>query len=88
MELILKQTIETLGEEGAVVNVKPGYGRNYLIPQGKAVLATKGAIAERDRNMAAIKARLDSERSGAEAVAKKLNGITITIIITIKIVVV
>ncbi len=80
MELILTQTIETLGEEGAVVNVKPGYGRNYLIPQGKAVLATKAAMVERDRNMAAIKARLESERQGAEAVAKKLDGTTVTII--------
>lgn len=79
MELILTQTIETLGEEGAVVNVKAGYGRNYLIPQGKAVLATKAAIAVRDRNMAAIKARLESERGGAEVVANKLDGTTVTI---------
>lgn len=80
MELILTQTIETLGEEGALVKVKAGYGRNYLIPQGKAVLATKNAMAERDRNMAAIKARLQSERSSAEAIAAKLNGSTVTII--------
>ncbi len=79
MELILKQTIDTLGEEGAVVQVKPGYGRNYLIPQGKAVLATKTSMAERDRNMAAIKDRLDNERKGAEFVAKKLSGTTVTI---------
>lgn len=79
MELILTQTIDTLGEEGAVVNVKPGFGRNYLIPQGKAVLATKSTMAERDRNMAAIKERLDSERTGAEFIAKKLTGITVTI---------
>ncbi|MBU1568205.1 MAG: 50S ribosomal protein L9, partial [Proteobacteria bacterium] len=40
MELILKETISSLGQEGEVVKVKPGYGRNYLLPQGKAVLAT------------------------------------------------
>jgi large subunit ribosomal protein L9 len=80
MELILTQTIETLGEEGAVVKVKSGYGRNYLIPQGKAVLATKTAMTERDRNMAAIKARLASERNDAQGIAKKLGGITVTII--------
>lgn len=79
MEVILTQTIDTLGPEGAVVNVKPGYGRNYLIPQGKAVQATKAAMAARERNMAAIKARLDSERQGAEGVAKKLLGTTLTI---------
>lgn len=79
MELILTQTIETLGEEGALVKVKPGYGRNYLIPQGKAVLATKAAMIERDRNMAAIKARLENERGAAMTVAKKLSGATVTI---------
>ncbi len=79
MEVILTQTIDTLGPEGAVVNVKPGYGRNYLIPQGKAVQATKATMAARERNMAAIKARLDSERQGAEGVAKKLLGTTLTI---------
>lgn len=79
MELILTQTIETLGEEGALVKVKPGYGRNYLIPQGKAVLATKSAMIERDRNMAAIKTRLENERGAAMTVAKKLSGATVTI---------
>ncbi|MEN8256691.1 MAG: 50S ribosomal protein L9 [Thermodesulfobacteriota bacterium] len=79
MELILTQTIDTLGEEGALVNVKAGYGRNYLIPQGKAVLATKAAMTERDRNMAAIQARLESERGNAEGIAKKLDGTTLTI---------
>lgn len=79
MELILKQTIDTLGEEGAVVNVKPGYGRNYLIPQGLAALATKAAMVERDRNMAAIQARLDAERKDAESIAKKIDGTIITI---------
>ena len=79
MELILTQTIDNLGEEGAVVNVKPGFGRNYLIPQGKAVLANKATLAERDRNMATIKERLDNERTGAEFIAKKLTGTTVTI---------
>lgn len=79
MELILKQTIDTLGEEGALVNVKPGYGRNYLIPRGLAALATKAAMVERDRNMAAIQARLDAERNDAESIAKKIDGTTITI---------
>lgn len=80
MELILTQTIDTLGEVGSLVNVKPGYGRNYLIPQGKAVLANKNAMAERERNMAAINARLATERKIAETIAKKLDGITLTIV--------
>ena len=46
MKIILKEDIEKLGAAGDLVEVKDGYGRNYLIPQAKAVLATKGAIAE------------------------------------------
>ena len=45
MELILKATIDTLGEEGDIVKVKDGYGRNYLLPEGKAVVATKSNLA-------------------------------------------
>ena len=79
MELILTETIDTLGQEGDIVKVKAGYGRNYLLPQGKAVMATEQAIAERDENMAAIQARLEQERGAAEALAKKISGATITI---------
>ena len=79
MELILKETIDTLGPEGAIVDVKPGFGRNYLLPQGKAVLATKNAITERNKNMAAIQTRIDNERGTATVLAKKLAGTTLTI---------
>ncbi|MBT8131324.1 MAG: 50S ribosomal protein L9, partial [Gammaproteobacteria bacterium] len=46
MELILLEKVLNLGDLGERVNVKPGYGRNYLVPQGKAVPATKENIAE------------------------------------------
>jgi large subunit ribosomal protein L9 len=79
MELILKETISTLGQEGTLVNVKAGYGRNYLLPQGKAVLANAQNKAILDRSLATIKAKLETERQKAEALSKKLAGITITI---------
>ena len=79
MELILKETISTLGQEGALVNVKPGYGRNYLLPHGKAVLANAQNKAILDRSLATIKAKLESERQQAEALSKKLAGIPVTI---------
>jgi|JFJP01.1.fsa_nt_gi large subunit ribosomal protein L9 len=79
MELILKETISTLGQEGAIVNVKPGYGRNYLLPQGKAVLANAQNKTMLARNLATIKAKLELERQQAENLSKKLAGITITI---------
>lgn len=80
MELILKETISTLGQEGAIVNVKPGYGRNYLLPQGKAVLANAQNKTMLARNLATIKAKLELERQQAEDLSKKLAGITITIV--------
>ncbi|MCX5870131.1 MAG: 50S ribosomal protein L9 [Deltaproteobacteria bacterium] len=80
MELILKETISTLGQEGAIVNVKAGYGRNYLLPHGKAVLANVQNKSILDRSLATIKAKLEQERQQAEGLSKKLAGITITIV--------
>ncbi len=74
MELILKETISTLGQEGDLVTVKPGYGRNYLLPKGKAVMATKENLAVLEQNKAEIEARIAAERSKAEQLAKKIAG--------------
>lgn len=79
MKLILKETISSLGKEGDVVTVKPGYGRNYLLPQGKAVPATSENLEILEQNKAEIQARLEQERKAAEAVAKKLTGINLVI---------
>lgn len=79
MELILKQTISSLGQEGDVVTVKPGYGRNYLLPQGKAVLATKENIAVFEQNRAEIETRLAKEQKIAENIAKKISGYSLVI---------
>lgn len=79
MELILKETIDTLGQEGDVVKVKPGFGRNYLIPQGKAVLATKGALSILEQQMSAIQARKEKEKNAAELLSKKISGVTVVI---------
>ncbi len=77
MELILKETIDSLGREGDVVRVKPGYARNYLLPKGKAVQATKENIAVLEQNKAEIQARLDEQHKKAEALFKKLTDITL-----------
>lgn len=79
MELILKETITSLGLEGDIVKVKPGFGRNYLLPKGKAVIANAENKALFEKNRAAIEARRLQERKIAEAVAKKLAGISIEI---------
>ncbi|MDF1614701.1 50S ribosomal protein L9 [Desulfurivibrio dismutans] len=79
MEVILKETIDTLGEIGDVVKIKPGYGRNYLIPQGKAMLASKGNLAVLAKQQAAIAARKAEYRAVAEKLAAGIGAATITI---------
>jgi large subunit ribosomal protein L9 len=79
MELILKKTVETLGEEGDIVKVKPGYGRNYLIPKKMAVLANKTNLAQLEQEKATIEARREKQRQEAESLSKKISGTIITI---------
>ena len=79
MELILKEAISSLGLEGDVVTVKPGYGRNYLLPQGKAVQATRANLTLLEKDKAAIEARRAKDQKQAEDTAKKISGLTIVI---------
>jgi large subunit ribosomal protein L9 len=79
MELILKKTVDTLGEEGDIVKVKPGYGRNYLIPKKMAVLANKANLALLEQGKAVIETRREKQRQEAETLSKKISGSSITI---------
>ena len=79
MEIILKETIDTLGQEGEVVKVKPGYARNYLFPSGKAVPVTRANLARLEKEKQAIAARLAAQRAEAQALAGKLEGKTVVI---------
>ena len=79
MEVILNKTIDNLGFEGDIVQVKPGYARNYLIPQKKAMAVTTQNMARLQQEKEAIKARLEREKKEADALAGKLNGVTIQI---------
>lgn len=79
MQVILKEDILNLGFKGDVVNVKKGYGRNYLIPQQKAVIASESALkmlAEDNRQRAHKLAKIKAD---AEALAASLNGVSISI---------
>lgn len=79
MEIILKEDIASLGYKNDIVSVKPGYGRNYLIPSGKAILATPSAkkmLAEELRQKAH---KLEKIKNEAIELAKKLEGVTLTI---------
>jgi len=79
MELILKTTVDNLGEEGDVVTVSPGFGRNYLIPQQMATLATKQSLRQLELEKDVIEARKQASREETEELTKKLAGITISI---------
>ncbi|KRA44236.1 50S ribosomal protein L9 [Pseudoxanthomonas sp. Root630] len=79
MELILLQKVTNLGVLGDKVNVKPGYGRNYLVPQGKAVPATAANVAEFEAKRAEYEAKAKSVHDDAEARAAKLEGASVTI---------
>jgi large subunit ribosomal protein L9 len=79
MELILKKTVDSLGEEGDIVKVKPGYGRNYLIPKKMAVVANKANLALLDQEKVVIETRREKQRQEAESLSKKISGSSITI---------
>ena len=79
MELILKKTVDTLGEEGDIVKVKPGYARNYLIPKEIAVIANKSNRAILEQEKAVIEKRREKQRQESEALSKKIAGTTITV---------
>ncbi len=79
MEIILKENIDTLGFEGDIVNVKPGYARNYLFPQKKAVPVNKETLARLKREQEAIAARREAAMKQAEGLAKRLESQVVTI---------
>jgi len=79
MKIILKEDVPTLGYKDDVVTVKDGYGRNYLIPQGKAVVATESAVKVLSENLKQRAHKLAQLKKDAEAQAAKLQGISLTI---------
>ena len=79
MKVILKEDIPRLGIMGETVQVAPGYGRNYLIPQGKAVLATSKNFKELEHQRQLILRKAELIRKDAESFAEKFRGLTLTL---------
>lgn len=79
MNVILLEKVHKLGDLGDQVRVKPGYGRNYLIPGGKAVPATPDNIARFERRRAELQQRQQQARASAAVRAEKLNAMTLTL---------
>ncbi len=80
IEVILMQRVEKLGQMGEVVKVKPGFARNYLLPQGKAIRASKDNLARFERERAQLEAQNLKRREEAERVAERVAGLTVVII--------
>ncbi|MEC7942401.1 MAG: 50S ribosomal protein L9 [Pseudomonadota bacterium] len=75
MQVILLDKIGNLGGLGDQVNVKSGYARNFLIPQGKAVMATKGNVEMFEARRAELEAKVAEQLAAAEARAEKVNAL-------------
>jgi large subunit ribosomal protein L9 len=79
MQLILLQNVQNLGKLGDKVNVKPGFGRNYLIPYGKATPATETNLAEFEARRAEYEAKAKASLEGAEGRKAALDGQEVTV---------
>jgi large subunit ribosomal protein L9 len=80
VELILLQRVEKLGQMGEVVKVKPGFARNYLLPQKKAIRASKENMARFEAQRAQLEAQNLKRREEAERVAERVGGLSVVII--------
>lgn len=79
MDVILTKDVPKLGSAGEIVKVKPGYGRNYLLPRGLALVATRGNIAQHEHHRRAIARELERVRAEHQKLADQLRGISVSI---------
>ena len=77
MQIILTQDVENLGKAGELVSVRPGYGRNYLVPRGLAVSATMRNRNRLEHEKSLIERKIAKERASATELATRLNGMTL-----------
>ena len=75
MKVILKKDVQAIGESGDVIEVKDGYARNYLLPTGSAEIATEGALKNREKNLATIKAKAEKLHQQALDLANKIKSL-------------
>ena len=80
MQIILLERVEKLGQLGDVVTVKPGYARNFLLPQGKALRANKANLEKFEQERADLEKRNADERSSSEALAKNMENLSVNLV--------
>jgi large subunit ribosomal protein L9 len=79
MKVILREDVSNLGGSGAIVNVKPGYARNYLIPQGLAAIATSRNIKLMEHRLREIQRQIDAAKAAAQDVKARLAETSVTV---------
>lgn len=79
MEIILKEDIRSLGRAGEVVKVKEGYGRNYLLPQQKAVIATKASLKQLEADRKSIEVRREKLKGEAGQLATRIAALSLVL---------
>ena len=80
LDVILLERVENLGQMGQVVKVRPGFARNFLLPQKKAMRATKENLTYFEKQRAQLEAQNLTRKSEAEQVAAKVNGLKVVLI--------
>ncbi len=79
MKVILREDVPSLGQPGAIVNVKPGYARNYLIPHGLAAMATSRNIKMMEHQLKLIQRQIDTAKAEAAEVKARLAELSVTV---------
>jgi large subunit ribosomal protein L9 len=79
VKLILRESVPSLGEAGDLVTVRPGFARNFLLPQGKAILATQGNVRELEHKQRVVAAKVAKERKEHEALRDRIQGVALAV---------
>jgi large subunit ribosomal protein L9 len=82
-KLLLLEDVEVLGRSGEIVNVKPGYARNFLLPQGLAVIANKQALRQQERLKEERQKKAIADKNESDEIAARLNGMTLITIVKV-----
>ncbi len=83
MKIILREDVHGLGHAGTVVSVRPGYARNFLLPQGKAVLATEAGVKELEHHQRVIAEKVARELKGHQALKSRLEALRLSIAVQV-----
>src|SRR5512134_1979018 len=83
MKIILREDVHGLGHAGTVVSVRPGYARNFLLPEGKAVLATEAGVKELEHHQRVISEKVAREMKSHNAVKNRLEGLKLAIAVQV-----